>query len=75
MLIPKNLSPDDCVYYNAAFVLQALLQKGAMTIADLFCEVRMKHNMSYSLFVLCLDWLYLIDSIKLNEEERIALCS
>lgn len=74
MLIPRNMSPDDCVYYNAAFVLEALLRRGAMTTADLYCEVRLHHRMSYSLFVLCLDWLFLINSISFNQE-KISLCS
>lgn len=74
MLLPKNLSPDDCVYYNAALVLEPLLKKKAMTLADLFCEIRLSYAMSYSLFVLCLDWLYLIDAITITDD-LITLCS
>jgi len=74
MLIPKNLSPDDCVYYNAAYVLEALLGKHEQSMSDLYCAVRMRHEMSFSMFILCLDWLFLIDSIRINEE-LITLCS
>ena len=74
MLLPQNLSPDDCVYYNAAYVLQSLLKRREQSVADLYCDVRSHHEISFSMFVLCLDWLFLIDSIRF-EEERIVLCS
>ena len=38
MLIPINISPDECIYYKATFVIKALLEKGAMTVLDLFYE-------------------------------------
>lgn len=73
MFLPKNLSPDDCVYYNAAYVLKSLLKRHQLSVADLYCDVRSHHEMSFSMYVLCLDWLFLIDSIRF-EEGRIALC-
>ena len=74
MLVPQNISPDDCVYYNAAYVLHALMQKGNMSLSDLFCEVRLRHKMTFSMFLHCLDWLYLIDAINYSNE-TITLCS
>lgn len=74
MLIPQNLSPDDCVYFNAAYVLEALLCDRQQSTADLYVEVCKKHKMTFSLYLLCLDWLYLIDSITI-ENELITLCS
>lgn len=74
MLIPKNISPDDCVYYNASFILDVLLKKGELTLADLFCEVRKKRYMTFSFFVLCMDWLYLIDCVTLKQN-KVVLCS
>ncbi|WP_317235695.1 ABC-three component system middle component 6, partial [Flavobacterium psychrophilum] len=32
-------------------------------------------NMSFSIFILCLDWLYLIDVAKINSKGKIILCS
>jgi len=74
MLIPQNLSPDDCVYYNAAYVLESLLKRREQSMPDLYCDVRQHHEMSFSMFILCLDWLFLINSIRINEE-LITLCS
>lgn len=74
MLLPKNISPDDCIYCNAAYVLKVLLDKKKYTVADLYCDVRNQYTMSFSMFIHCLDWLYLIDSISFQNEE-ISLCS
>lgn len=73
-MIPQNLSPDNCVYYNATYVLKVLLKRDGRSVADLYCEVRVLHDMSFSMFILCLDWLYLSGCITFNED-RIALCS
>ena len=73
MLLPNNVSPQNCVYYNAAFVLEVLLKKKTLTLHELYHEVRKKHNMTFSLFILCLDWLYMIGSISTNDKS-ILLC-
>lgn len=64
MLIPKNISPDECIYYRATFVIKALLDKGAMTVNELYYEVNGRCRMSFSVMILCLDWLYLIGFVK-----------
>lgn len=67
MLIPKNISPDNCIYYNAAFVLQALSRNNSTTpLPQLYCDTRKTHHMSYPVFELCLDWLYLIGCVDIN---------
>ena len=76
MLIPHDVLPDDCIYFNATFVIKVLQgQKGEknVDIADLYCEVRKMRKMSFLLFVLCLDWLFLIGSINV-ENQRIVIC-
>ena len=45
-----------------------------MNLLDLFYKVSEKRRMNYSVFVLCLDWLYLINVAKLDGEE-VVLCS
>jgi hypothetical protein len=74
MLIDKNISPDNFVYLNAAYVLGVLLRDHELSLADLYVEVRRVRRMSFSMFTLCLDWLYLINAITINNE-TIALCS
>ena len=69
MLIPENISPDDCVYYNASFVLKILLRQGEIALPDLYCKVKRGRGMSYPMLVLCLDWLYLMGCIKADGEK------
>jgi hypothetical protein len=75
MLLPDNIHPDNSVYYNGAFVLKELQSKREQEILDLYQNVRKDRKISFSLFILCIDWLYLIDVAKLNENGKIELCS
>lgn len=74
MLLPDNIRPENSIYYNGAIVLQTLQGAGRMNLLDLFYKVSEKRRMNYSVFVLCLDWLYLINVAKLDGEE-VVLCS
>ncbi|KAA6331374.1 hypothetical protein EZS27_020007 [termite gut metagenome] len=75
MLLPDNIHPENSVYYNGAFVLEALQQCNIQSILDLYQTVRDKKGMSFPVFILCLDWLYLLNVAKLNAEGEIVLCS
>jgi hypothetical protein len=75
MLLPDNIHPENSVYYNGSFVLEALQKQTSQNILDLYQTVKVKRNMSFSIFVLCLDWLYLLDVAKLNTEGEVILCS
>ena len=75
MLLPDNIHPEKSIYYNGAFVIESLKKGKCYKILDLFQEVKAKREMSFSVFILCLDWLYLIDVAKLNPKGEIELCS
>lgn len=74
MLLPDNIHPDNSVYYNGAIVLKVLQNEGRMELFDLYEKSKGEKEMSFPLFVLCLDWLYLIDAAILNSGE-VELCS
>lgn len=44
------------------------------TIMDLYQNVKVKNEMSFPTFMLCLDWLYLIEAARMNEKGYIQLC-
>ncbi|MCL7931536.1 ABC-three component system middle component 6 [Halomonas llamarensis] len=69
MLLPDNIHPDNSVYYNGAIVLQVLQNNGNMELFELYEQAKSVKAMSFPLFVLCLDWLYLIDAAILNSGE------
>lgn len=74
MLLPDNIKPENSVYYNGAIVLDALQHEKRMNILDLYSKVLERKYMSFSIFTLCLDWLYLINVAQIEEEE-VVLCS
>ena len=75
MLLPDNIHPENSIYYNGAFVIEALKKDTSYKMLDLFQEVKTKRQMSFSVFILCLDWLYLLEVAKLNAKDEIELCS
>ncbi len=75
MLLPDNIHPENSIYYNGAFVIESLQKEEKYKILDLFQEVKAKKGMSFSVFILCLDWLYLLEVAKLNSNGEIELCT
>lgn len=74
MLLPDNIHPENSVYYNGAIVLRVLQEKGKLDLLELYETAKEIKTMSFPLFVLCLDWLYLIDAAVLRSGE-VELCS
>lgn len=75
MLLPDNIHPDNSIYYNGAFVIESLKKGASYKMIDLYQAVKTKKQMSFSVFILCLDWLYLLEVAKLNSKGEIELCS
>lgn len=75
MLLPDNIQPELSIYYNGALVLDELHKNSSQSIPQLFCKMKMETGMSFSTFILCLDWLYLIDAAKINKEGEVEICS
>ena len=75
MLLPDNIHPENSIYYNGAFVIEVLQKRTTQNMLDLYNDVKNKRNMSFSIFVLCLDWLYLLDIAKINNNGGVELCS
>ncbi len=74
MLLPDNIHPELSIYYNGAFVLEELKKMDNQTIMDLYQNVKVKNEMYFPTFMLCLDWLYLIEVANMNERGYIQLC-
>ncbi len=75
MLLPDNIHPEDSVYFNGAIVLQAIAGKRTHDLLDLYSNTRAIREMSMPVFVLCLDWLFLLNIINLNDQGKVELCS
>lgn len=74
MLLPDNVHPENSIYYNGAIVLQVLQNNDKLEMLELYHKVNQVQNISFPVFILCLDWLYLIDTAELKKE-KVELCS
>lgn len=74
VLLPDNIHPEHSVYYNGAFVLKTVQQLGSADLLDLYLETRQQHEMSMPLFVLCVDWLFLLGLVTLSDRGTVELC-
>ena len=74
MLLPDNIHPENSIYYNGAVVLQVLQNNDKLEMLELYNRVKEVRHISFPVFVLCLDWLYLINVAELKRE-NVELCS
>lgn len=74
MLLPSNIKPENSIYYNGAIVLKKLQDSGSQDILSLYSSVRNFKNMTFAFFLLCLDWLFLIGVVRINNQ-MVELCS
>jgi hypothetical protein len=75
MLLPDNIHPENSVYYNGALVLEELQRREGQALLDLYQNVKLRRDMSFAVFVLCLDWLHLLGAAELNSDGKVTLCS
>jgi hypothetical protein len=75
MLLPDNIHPEQSIYYNGAFVLQALREQCVTDLLDLYARTQTYRKMTMPVFVLCLDWLFLLNLVSLNKQGGVELCS
>lgn len=74
MLLPDNIHPELCIYYNGSVVLTELKAKSRQKMLDLYQHAKKRNNISYPTFILSLDWLYLINAAKIDENGWVELC-
>lgn len=74
MLLPDNVIPEYSLYYNGYLILNKLKKIDNQHLFSLYFKVKNENNMSFSTFVLCLDWLYLMEMAEVDEKGVIKLC-
>ena len=74
MLLPEKIRPQYSIYYNGSFVLKSLQENKRQMMLDLYQNVKQKKEMTFPIFILCLDWLFLLDIVILNDDGNIELC-
>lgn len=74
MLLPETIHPKNCIYYTGAVILHILHKVGAMSIEQLYAEVKKEEHMTFSVLLLSIDWLYLINAATINKKGEIKIC-
>lgn len=74
MLFSQNVNPKKSIYYYGAMIIQLLQKNGDLEIMELYLMTKQKYQIALMAFCLTLDWLYLIDSAKINKVGKVALC-
>lgn len=74
MLLPDSVHPEQTIYYNGAFILDALKGKSDLTISELYEKVRSAKDMSITIFTLSIDWLFLLNALIIDEDGRVKSC-
>ena len=75
MLLPENMQPEISIYYNGAMILKELKSSISNSTIDIYQIVREKYAMTFPIFLLSIDWLYLINIASIDEKGDIILCS
>jgi len=75
MLLPDNILPEHSIFYNGSLVLLELQKETSQSLLELYNNVRIQTPMTFPTFVLCLDWLFLIDAATLGDRGKVELCS
>lgn len=68
MLLPDNIHPELSIYYNGSVILNELKGGSEQKLLELYHNVKKYNEMSFSIFILSLDWLYLIQAAQIDEE-------
>lgn len=74
MLLPDNIHPELSIYYNGYVILTELEKKTEQMLLELYYNVKKSNKMSFSVFVLSLDWLYLIQLAQISEKGVVRKC-
>ncbi len=74
MLLPDNIHPENSIYYNSSFILELLQTNSSIDFLNLYNEIKDKSKMTFQAYILCLDWLYLID-VAILKNGKVELCS
>lgn len=76
MILPDNVRPESSILYLSSFILDSLNStKEKLSVGSLYDMVKKRHDMSIHEYLLCLDWLFLMDMAQTDKNGAVSLCS
>lgn len=76
MILGKDVHPSRKIYYSGALLLKGFkdLNVKEITFDDLFNKMKRDYSMSIEIFMLSLDWLFLLNAID-SRDGKVFKCS
>lgn len=74
MIVSKDSNPNRQLYYLGARLLEVLPENEAVPFFDAYQSLKMKDDVSISLFTLAADWLFVLGAVELDNG-ALAKCS
>lgn len=76
MIVSKDISPERDFYYLGAKTIEILstTEENKMDFFKVYSELGKSENISLNLFILTLDWLYLVGAIEKTIKGNIIKC-
>lgn len=67
LLLDKNADPKKTIFYLSAIVY-GMVKNGITNLDDIYLELQneIKNTINYDFFILALDFLFLLDKIRVN---------
>ena len=76
MVLPDNVNPESSILYLSSFIIDSLNStKDKLSVGSLYDKVKDRHDMSIHEYLLCLDWLFLMDMAQTDKNGAVSLCS
>lgn len=76
MIVDFEKDPQNSIIYTASIILFFLRDNGGTVDIEELYDYCKKKGMEYSIFVLTIDWLFLIELIeKINDRNEVVLCN
>lgn len=73
MLLPDNIKPEYSIYFQSFLILKEMTNQNR--VENLYLISNKKYGINYRTFCLCLDWLYLANIAKIEDNGEIIKCS
>ncbi|WP_414672527.1 ABC-three component system middle component 6 [Lactovum miscens] len=75
MLLPNETNPKKSVYYYGYEILKEVQNSSQeLELLDLYSKIKGNTSISLKVFSYSLDWLFLINAIKINVQGRVEKC-
>ena len=76
MIVNYDNDPRNSIIYTSSLILEYLRRNEGAVLFDEMCKYCLNQKMEYSIFILSIDWMYLVGIIKeINNRNELILCN